>query len=156
MYVLCLAGSTAINLSDLTVRIPNKEEKQVLTQLFVRHPRTRLYLGFSIICLKTSVSLCASVTCYNIFVLSYVLQTENKVVSLKHEGSVKVEEQVLRNSSHHKLCAGFDYECGALFEVMWHCLYLSYVWSCWCSGYDVCCTVSRQRPRNKWRNNICC
>ncbi|PNF22833.1 hypothetical protein B7P43_G02169 [Cryptotermes secundus] len=28
-----------------------------------------------------------------------------------------VEERVLRNSSHHKLCAGFDYECGALFEV---------------------------------------
>jgi hypothetical protein len=28
-----------------------------------------------------------------------------------------VEERVLRNSSHHKLCAGFDKECGALFEV---------------------------------------
>jgi hypothetical protein len=35
-------------------------------------------------------------------------QTENSVVSMKHEGSVKVEERVLRNSSHHKLCAGFD------------------------------------------------
>jgi hypothetical protein len=29
----------------------------------------------------------------------------------------EVEERVLRNSSHHKLCAGFDYECVALFEV---------------------------------------
>jgi hypothetical protein len=28
-----------------------------------------------------------------------------------------VEELVLRNSSHRKLCAGFDKECGALFEV---------------------------------------
>jgi hypothetical protein len=28
-----------------------------------------------------------------------------------------VEELVLRNSSHHKLCAGFDKECGVLFEV---------------------------------------
>jgi hypothetical protein len=36
---------------------------------------------------------------------------------MKHEGLVKVEEGVLRNSSHHKLCSGFDYECGALFEV---------------------------------------
>jgi hypothetical protein len=45
----------------------------------------------------------------NIFaLLYYVLQTENRVVSMKHEGSVKVERPVLRNSSHHKLCAGFD------------------------------------------------
>jgi hypothetical protein len=31
-----------------------------------------------------------------------------RVVSMKHEWSVKVEERVLRNSSHHKRCAGFD------------------------------------------------
>jgi hypothetical protein len=37
---------------------------------------------------------------------------QNRVVSMKHEGSVKVEERVLSNPSPHKLCAGFDWECG--------------------------------------------
>jgi hypothetical protein len=42
---------------------------------------------------------------------------------MKDGGSVKVEERVLRNSSLHTLFAGFDHECGALFEVTRHLLY---------------------------------